>query len=192
MCEILQAILFGSGKTRKIGSSAVFFEGALTSETGRIPFRRVWSQTLNSVIRWAWMATLFLQRHQKNVLRSLLPLLKSISLPKEMCLEYSFCSQKILGCLYRKGVARVFSPHWVLGRELIEFLSAICLCAKANLPSFLQNSPGLPQSSVSYLFRNSTHETVPFDLRDYIQWLYSGRIEFCNHCSQNYSTKFCQ
>ena len=47
-----------------------------------------------------------------------------------------------------------FGPHWVPG----EFLSAYDLCAKANSPSFSQNAPSLPQSSVSSLFRNSTLE----------------------------------
>ena len=44
---------------------------------------------------------------------------------------------------------KLFGPHRVPGRELSEFLSACYLCAKANSPSFLQNS-------VSSLFRNST------------------------------------
>ena len=39
-------------------------------------------------------------------------------------------------------------PHRVPGRELSEFLSAYYLCAKANSPSFSQNSPTLPQNSV--------------------------------------------
>ena len=46
------------------------------------------------------------------------------------------------------------------GGELSEFLSAYYLCAKAKSPSFSQNSPSLPQNSVSSLFRNSTLETV--------------------------------
>ena len=52
------------------------------------------------------------------------------------------------------------------GRELSEFLSAYYLCAKANSPSFWQNSPSLPQDSVSSRFRNSTLETVfcPFTI----------------------------
>ena len=41
-----------------------------------------------------------------------------------------------------------FCPHRVPGRELSEFLSAYCLCAKVNSPSFSQNSPSLPQNSV--------------------------------------------
>ena len=56
-----------------------------------------------------------------------------------------------------------FCPHRVPGRELSEFLSAYYLCAKANSPSFPQNSPSLPQTqwgSVSSLLRNSTLETV--------------------------------
>ena len=53
-----------------------------------------------------------------------------------------------------------FSAHWVPGSELSEFLSAYYLCARANSPSFWQNSPSLPQNSVSSLFRNSTLETV--------------------------------
>ena len=42
----------------------------------------------------------------------------------------------------------------------------IFLCAKADSPSFSQNSPSLPQNSVSSLFRNSTLETVfrPFPI----------------------------
>ena len=65
--------------------------------------------------------------------------------------------------------ARFKTPNWVfcgpyrvLGRELSEFLSAYYLCAhvKANSPSFSQNSPSLLQNSMSYLFRNSTLETV--------------------------------
>ena len=41
------------------------------------------------------------------------------------------------------------------------------LCAKANSPSFWQNSPSLPQNSLSSLFRNSTLETVfhPFPIK---------------------------
>ena len=37
-----------------------------------------------------------------------------------------------------------FGPHRVPGRELSEFLSAYYLCAKANSPSFSQNSLSLP------------------------------------------------
>ena len=62
-----------------------------------------------------------------------------------------------------------FGPHRALGRELSEFLSAyyVCVCAKANSPSFSQNSPSLLQNSVSSLFRNSTLETVfrPFPIK---------------------------
>ena len=36
------------------------------------------------------MATPFQERHQKNVLRSFLPLFKGKSLPEEMFLEYFF------------------------------------------------------------------------------------------------------
>ena len=43
--------------------------------------------------------------------------------------------------------------------ELSELLSAYHMCAKANSPSFLKNSPSLPQNSVSSLFLSS--ETVP-------------------------------
>ena len=39
-------------------------------------------------------------------------------------------------------------------------LFAPYLCAKANSPSFSQNSTRLPQNSVSSVFRNSTLETV--------------------------------
>ena len=42
----------------------------------------------------------------------------------------------------------VFGAHWVPASELSEFLSAYYLCAKANSPSFSQNSPSLPRNSV--------------------------------------------
>ena len=48
-------------------------------------------------------------------------------------------------------LSEFFGPHRVPGRELSEFLSAYYLCAKANSPSFLRNSPSLPQNSVSSL-----------------------------------------
>ena len=55
-------------------------------------------------------------------------------------------------------------PHRVLGRELSEFLSPyyfVCkLTAKANSPSFSQNSPRLPQNSLSSLFQTSNLETA--------------------------------
>ena len=60
-------------------------------------------------------------------------------------------------------LSELFRPHWVSGRELSEFLSAYYLCAKANLPSLSHNSPSFLQHSVSSLFRNSTHETVPLE-----------------------------
>ena len=45
-------------------------------------------------------------------------------------------------------LSECFGAHWVLGSELSEFLSAYYLCAKANSPSFSQNSPSLPRNSV--------------------------------------------
>ena len=76
--------------------------------------------------------------------------------------------------LSRKGIARYggvsrTGPLWFQtpnsvsfpGSELSEFFSAYDLCAKANSPSFSQNSPSLPRNSVSSLLRNSTLETVP-------------------------------
>ena len=42
-------------------------------------------------------------------------------------------------------------PRRGLGRALSEFLSPYYLCAKANSRSFSQNSPSLPQNSVSSL-----------------------------------------
>ena len=45
-------------------------------------------------------------------------------------------------------LSELFCPHRVPGRELSEFLSAYYLCAKANSPSFSQNSPSLPQNLV--------------------------------------------
>ena len=58
------------------------------------------------------------------------------------------------------------SESTVSNTELSEFLSAYYLCAKANSPSFSQNSPSLPRNSVSSLLRNSTLETVfrPFPI----------------------------
>ena len=44
-------------------------------------------------------------------------------------------------------LSEAFCPHWVPGREVSEFLSAFCLCAKVNSPSFWQNSLSLPKSS---------------------------------------------
>ena len=41
-------------------------------------------------------------------------------------------------------LSEFFGPHRVQERELSEFLSAYYLCAKANSPSFSQNSPSLP------------------------------------------------
>ena len=43
------------------------------------------------------MATPFLYRHQKNVLRSLLPFLKGNSLAEEMFLEYFLCVLRRFG-----------------------------------------------------------------------------------------------
>ena len=45
-------------------------------------------------------------------------------------------------------LSEFFGPHRVSGRELSEFLSAYYLCAKANSPTFSQNSPSLLQNSV--------------------------------------------
>ena len=56
-----------------------------------------------------------------------------------------------------------FGAHRVPGRELSEFLLAYHLCAKANSPSFSQNSPSCHKTqwgSVSYLLRTSTLEIV--------------------------------
>ena len=53
-------------------------------------------------------------------------------------------------------LSEFFGPRRVPGREPSEFLSAFCLCAKANSQIFSQNSPSLAQSSVSSLFQNST------------------------------------
>ena len=51
--------------------------------------------------------------------------------------------------------------YWSIeGSSLSESLSAYCLCAKANSLSASQNSPSLPQNSVSSLFRKSTLKTV--------------------------------
>ena len=57
-------------------------------------------------------------------------------------------------------LSEFFSPSPSSGGELSEFLSAYYLCAKANSLSFSQNSPSLPQNSVSSLLRNSALETV--------------------------------
>ena len=45
-------------------------------------------------------------------------------------------------------LSEFFCPRRIPGRELSEFLSAYCLCDKANSPIFSQNSPSLPQNSV--------------------------------------------
>ena len=45
-------------------------------------------------------------------------------------------------------LSEFFDPHRVPGRELSEFLSAFYFCAKANSPSFSENSPSLPRNSV--------------------------------------------
>ena len=47
-----------------------------------------------------------------------------------------------------RELSEFFCPHRVSGRELSEFLSAYYLCAKANSPSFSQNSPSLAKHSV--------------------------------------------
>ena len=84
-------------------------------------------------------------------------------------------------------------PHRVLGRELSEFLSAYYLCAKANSPSFSQNSPSLPQNSVTSLFRNSTLEqySACFLVRGYISSKTKGpgEQEAAGYCPQNPSPK---
>ena len=51
-------------------------------------------------------------------------------------------------------------------REISEFCSAYCLCAKASSPSFSSPSLEYRENSVSSLFRNSTLETVfrPFPI----------------------------
>ena len=67
-----------------------------------------------------------------------------------------------------------FGFHQVLRRELSEFLPAYYSCAKANSPSFAQNSLSLPQNSVSSLFRNSTVETVFCPFPNWT-WVYAER-----------------
>ena len=42
-------------------------------------------------------------------------------------------------------LSEFFEAHWVPESELSAFLSAYYLCAKANSPSFSQNSPSLPR-----------------------------------------------
>ena len=53
-------------------------------------------------------------------------------------------------------------PLRVLGRELSEFLSAYYLCEKENLPSFSQNSLGLPQNSVRLTEFSSPKQSETF------------------------------
>ena len=53
-----------------------------------------------------------------------------------------------------------FCPHRVPGGELSEFLSAYFLCQSELTEFFPQNSPSLPQNSVSSPVRNGTLETV--------------------------------
>ena len=59
-------------------------------------------------------------------------------------------------------LSELFGPHRVPGRELSEFLSAYYFCVLySELTEFFsQNSPSLPQNSVSPLSRKSTLETV--------------------------------
>ena len=56
------------------------------------------------------------------------------------------------------------------------FLSAYYLCEMANSPSFFsQNSPSLPQNSVSSLLRNSTLETVfRYRFQKHLRWEQKG------------------
>ena len=69
-------------------------------------------------------------------------------------------------------LSEFFGAHWVPESELSEFLPAYFLCAKANSPSFSQDSPSLPQNSMSSLLRNSTLETVfrPFPIVSLTLW----------------------
>ena len=62
----------------------------------------------------------------------------------------------------------LFQTPNAVGRKLSELLPAYCLCAKANSPSFSQNSPSLPQNSVRSLCRHSALETVfrPFPINN--------------------------
>ena len=68
-----------------------------------------------------------------------------------------------------------FGPHRVPGRELSEFLPVYHLCAKANSPSFLQNSPSfapkLCEAQWVRFSENGTLETVfrPFPILDPLQ-----------------------
>ena len=58
------------------------------------------------------------------------------------------------GCAWKRaeygfGVGEFFWRPPSSGRELTEFLSACHLCANVNSASFSQNSPSLPQNSVT-------------------------------------------
>ena len=72
-------------------------------------------------------------------------------------------------------LSEFFGAHWAPGSELSEFLSASYLCAKSDRV-FSQNSPSLPQNSVSSLLRNSALETVfrPFPT-------YGAILRYCRH-----------
>ena len=67
-------------------------------------------------------------------------------------------------------LSEFFGPHRVSGRELSDFLSAYNLCAKESSPSSSQNSPSLPQNSLSSLFPKSTLEIVfrPFPKEKFV------------------------
>ena len=60
----------------------------------------------------------------------------------------------------------IFGPLGKSGRELSEFLSVSFGVSKSEPHQVFQNSPMLPQNSVSSLFRNSTLETAfdPFPI----------------------------
>ena len=63
-----------------------------------------------------------------------------------------------------------FCPHWAPGRELSEFLSAYYLCAKANSPSFSQNSLSVLRnwvrlSEFSSPKQYSRNSSLPFSYR---------------------------
>ena len=80
--------------------------------------------------------------------------------------KFLFFSETDRKC-FRRG--RFQSPSSVSFLALAEFQGPnsvsssqpiMCVCASANSLSFLQNSPSLPKSSVSFLFQSNTLRTV--------------------------------
>ena len=86
---------------------------------------------------------------------------------------------------FKHRTQEFFGAHWVPGSELSEFLSAYYLCAKANSPSFSQNSlsytPKL--SEAQWLLFSETVLSKQYSAR----FLKNGVLIKCNHCTADYT-----